>query len=139
MTTTETVPYSNGGNVVPGEVVYPDAIASGKESGVFGLSQVVRALINGSPHAFSSEEEKRIALEKVDTFTRSHVPHSSRQALMTGDEMAPVEDVSQRVPPPQTTFGTPVQAPGIDYRRLAAEIVRQLLTDSAPLNTPSQL
>lgn len=111
---------------VQGEVVQPTAIASGKESAVHGLAQVLGRIIDGSPSAFHGENLRLQAHAAVNQWVNSHVTQSGLRALRTGDERAPIEDVSQRVPPPQVTFGTPVNTqPGIDYDRLAAAIVRQ--------------
>jgi len=125
MTTTETVPYS-GGQVVQGEVIRPTAFASPKETAVHDLGQVLIQLIHGATHAFTDENAKNAAITVVNKWAHAHVTASARRALMTGEEIAPVEDVTQRIPPPQVTFGTPAnQGPGIDYKKLAAEIVRQ--------------
>lgn len=123
---TTPVPYDPSQVVVQGSVVQPTAIASGKESAVSGLAQVITRLIDGLPAAFTREDDKLRAHAAVNTWVNAHTTASARRALMTGDEKAPIEDVALRVPPPQVTFGTPVNPTGgIDYDRLAAAIVRQ--------------
>src|SRR5215472_18574147 len=124
MTSTETAPYQRG--VVQGEVIQPTSFASAKETASHDLAQVLIQLIHGATHSFHNETAKLAAVKTVNKWAEAHVSRNARQALMTGDEVAPVEDVSQRVPPPGTSYGIPVQvSTGIDYQRLAAEIVRQ--------------
>lgn len=123
---TTPVPYVPS-TVVQGTVVEPTAIASGKESAVHALGETLMRIIDGVPAAFHGENDRLKAHESVRQFVGSLVSRQGFAALRTGDEKAPVEDVAMRVPPPQVTFGTPVNAPGagIDYDRLAAAIVRQ--------------
>lgn len=122
---TTPVPYVPGG-VVQGEVVQPTAVASGKESAVHALGEVLMKMVDGIPAAFTREDDRLKAHAAIQQFVSRNVTQSGLQAIRTGDERAPIEDVALRVPPPPVTFGTPVNpSGGIDYDRLAAAIVRQ--------------
>lgn len=103
--------------------IEPSAIASGRSSAIFSLGDVLRRLIDHSL-AFPTENAKLAAYNTVNDYVGAHVADRELSALMTGDERAPVEDVSQRTPP---NIGGPVAytAPGLDYTKLAQAILRE--------------
>jgi hypothetical protein len=114
------------GQVVTPSVVQPSAVAGARASAAYGLAQVLKDVIHGSPASFHGENHVLKAIEAVDKFVKAFVGAGELPALVTGDERALVENVALRTPPPQVTFGTPVNTgPSIDYDRLAAAIVRQ--------------
>lgn len=118
--------------------VEPTAIASGRSSAIFSLGDVIKRLVDHSL-AFHSENDKLAAFNVVDGYVNAHVADREMVALLTGIERAPVEDVSQRVPP---TVGGPVMTggPGLDYTKLAQAILReqQRLAARPAVESPSQ-
>lgn len=110
--------------VVQGSVISPAAVAGAQPSAAFGLGQVLKEIIHSSPQAFKSENEILGAVNAVDKFIKAFVPVSALPALHTGDQRAPVEDVSLRTPPPGTAITVPANYPVIDYDKLAMALVR---------------
>lgn len=112
----------NGLEPYQGQVVEPSATAGPGPSAAHGLGQVLLDLIHRSG-SYHSEADQDAAAATVHKWVNGQVSVSEKRALSTGDERAPKEDVTQRVPP-----GGPapvgVVAPGIDYDKLAAALVR---------------
>lgn len=107
----------------PDRPIEPSAVAKQVPSAAFAIGQVLRDLIHSSG-AFKSENQILEAYKAVDTFMKAFIPASALPALMTGDERAPVEDVSKRIPPQGIAFSTPTNVPAIDYDKLALAMVR---------------
>lgn len=121
MSTPGTVePYSGQGSTVN-----PSAVASASDSAVWTLGEVLKNMFTRTPAAFHSESELDKAILAVDNFVKANTSRSAVRALATGEETAPKEDVTQRVPP---GGASPVNVAGpsgpIDYEKLAAAIVR---------------
>lgn len=113
----------------------PSAIAGQTPSAVFKLGQVLKEIIHALPAAFAGENDVLAAINDVDTFIKAFVPAAALPALMTGDQRAPVEDVSKRIPPQGVAYVVPANVPVIDYDRLAMAMVRaqqQLAAEPAP-------
>lgn len=117
---------------VQGQVISPSAVANATQSAAFELGQVIKSLVNGSPHAFHSETDALAAHASIDRYVKAHVPVSARAALADGTQAAPFEDVSKRPAPASAGYLMPTpNAPAIDYDRLAAAIVRAQLAEQA--------
>jgi hypothetical protein len=112
---------------VQGEVINPSATANAKESAHFSFAQVIKELIHAVPAAFPSENLQYQAVRVVDDYVKAHVSRSALPALADGNQRAPLEDVTQRIPPQGSGYIVPSSTPAIDYDRLAAAIVRQQL------------
>jgi hypothetical protein len=72
-------------------------------------------------HYFATENLQDAAMTAVDKWVSAHATASELSAVLTGDERAAKEDVTQRIPP-----GGPMARPAgptIDYRLLAEAIV----------------
>jgi hypothetical protein len=127
------VPPSQAGD---SGVVVPSAIAQAKPSATFALGGILRKLIDHSL-AFASENAKLAAHQVVDDFINSHVGFQEMQALATGEERAPVEDVTKRVAP----GGAPqLQLPSapLDYTKLAQAILAEQARLSAQPQIPEK-
>jgi hypothetical protein len=118
-----------GGQVLAGKVSRPDrpvnpsAIAQQVPSAAYGIAQVLKDLIHSS-RAYHSENQVLEAYKAVETFMKAFIPASALPALLTGDERAPIEDVSKRIPPSGVAFSVPTNVPVIDYDKLALAMVR---------------
>lgn len=103
------------------KTVEPSAVSDGQSSAVFALGQVLKTVLHKMP-IFSVESDLDNAINVVDKWVSAFVPGSAMAALVTGDERAPKEDVSQRIPP-----GGPVaniySGPQLDYAKLAQAIL----------------
>lgn len=119
-----TTPAVQDRQVVSGEVVTPTAIAGRLESAAFGLAQVLKAIVHGSHGVFHTENQVIDALAAIDKYVAATVPASMLRALVTGEERAPVEDVSKRVPPGGVQIAQRTAVPQIDYDLLAQAMVR---------------
>lgn len=120
-----TTPAVQDRAVVSGEVVTPTAIAGRLESAAFGLAQVLKQIIHGSHGVFHTENQLLEALAAVDKYVAATVPASMLRALVTGEERAPHEDVSKRVPPGGVSIAQQrASVPAIDYDLLAQAMVR---------------
>lgn len=119
-----TTPAVQDRAVVSGEVVTPTAIAGRLESAAFGLAQVLKQIIHGSHGVFHTENQLLDALAAVDKYVAATVPASMLRALVTGEERAPHEDVSKRVPPGGVQAVQRTAVPAIDYDLLAQAMVR---------------
>lgn len=122
---------------VQGRVVTPSATASGAQSAVFGLAQVLKELIHGTPQAFTNENQVLGALTSVDKWVKAHVPGSALSAVRDGTERAEIEDVSKRPAPNGVSYSIPTTAPTIDYDKLAEAMVRaqmRIAAEHAPEN-----
>lgn len=123
---TEVMPATRDqGTVVPGEVIQPTTYTGPKAVATHKLGEMLKELVHGSPHAFTSENDMLAALKTVDSYVKAHTQATERQALSDGTQRAPVEDVSERIPP-VVGYAVPNSAATqpIDYDRLAAAIVR---------------
>lgn len=99
----------------------PPRVSSPSPGAVFRLGELLKTLLHQSVGVFKNENDLLRALTVVDDFVRAFVPGSAMAALVTGDEQAAREDVSQRTPP---TMSNPATAyPGLDYARLAQAIL----------------
>lgn len=128
---TTPVPVSQG--TVQGRVVSPSATANAQQSTFFKLGELLKSLVHAVPSAFSSENEVLAAFDTIEKFVKANVTGSAIKALATGDERAPVEDVSKRPAPNATGYTVPVSGTGaIDYEKLAAYIVREMASQSQP-------
>lgn len=106
-----------------GQVVTPSAIAGPVGSAVFAIGQVLKDIIHNSG-SYRNENDVLAALGAVDSLVNAFLKDSERPAVATGEERAPIEDVSLRKPPPGYTVPGPVVNQVIDYDKLAAAIVR---------------
>jgi hypothetical protein len=110
--------------LVAGEVIQPTAYAGPKAVATHKLGELLKELVHGNPHAFTSENQKLEALNTVDGYVKAHTQPSEIRALSDGTQRAPIEDVTQRKAP-NVGYSVPTaQAAPIDYDRLAAAIVR---------------
>lgn len=116
---------STPGTVEPysGQAVSPSAVASASDSAVWALGETLKYVFGRIPGAFHSESELDKAVAAVNNFVKASTNRSAVRALATGDETAPKEDVTLRVPP-GGGFPAPAAAPNLDYNALAAAIVR---------------
>jgi hypothetical protein len=99
-------------------------MANKAQSAAFALAQVLKQVIAGLPQAFATENQLLAAYNAVDNYISANVPASARDALFTGEEVAPVEDVSKRPPPAGYQYSIPSNVPQIDYNALAMAMVR---------------
>lgn len=118
------VPYQGGG-AVAGEVITPRpaATANAQQSAVYKFGELMKGVLHRSVGVFHNEADLLDALNIVDAFVKTFVPASVANVLSTGEQMAPREDVSLRIPPNQGHAPVPA-APGLDYDKLAAAILR---------------
>lgn len=127
--------------VIPGVLskpVYPSAVAGQTPSAVFKLGQVLKELIHAVPAAFAGENDLLAAVSSVDEFIKAFVPAAALPALLTGEQRAPVEDVSKRIPPQGVAYVVPSNLPVIDYDKLAMAMVKaQMELASAPAPAPA--
>jgi hypothetical protein len=116
---------TDAGAVAPyqGKVVEPAQVTSPEANLTHQFCNVVRHLITHSG-AYRNEADETRHLDVVNRYEQSSVGGALRH-LLSEDDHAPREDVSQRVPAPgQNVQAVPVAAaPQIDYGRLAAAIL----------------
>lgn len=105
-----------------GRIVEPSGHIAPLSASAHDFLNVMRALIHR--HPWHHENQKLEALNAVAAFEKHFVPPNDLRNLASENDHAPIEDVSQRIPP-QTGLA-PVVAPSqnIDYDALAAAIVR---------------
>lgn len=134
---TTPVPASPG--TIQGRVVTPSATANAQQSAYFALGDILKALVHGVPSAFPKENDVLAAFATIEKFVKANVTGSAIKALATGDERAPVEDVSKRPAPAGVSYSIPASGAGaIDYEKLAAYIVREMASQSAIPSAPAQ-
>ena len=106
--------------LLQGNVLEPAHISQPVSYPAHDFFNLVRTLVHKA--GFHTEAEVLKALEAVTAFEKHIVPAVDQRHVLAETDHAPVEDVSQRVPPRN---GLPAVAPGaqIDYARLAAAIV----------------
>jgi hypothetical protein len=115
-------PYQTG--QVSTEPVSASAVASAKSSTLFGLGEVLKTLLHNAVGAFHTEGDLDAAIAVVEKFVGAWVPGSEIAALLTGDQRAPKEDVTKRIPPGGVVQQV-VQGPVIDYSALAKAILAE--------------
>lgn len=104
-------------------VVNPTAMAGPVHSATWALGEVLKEIIHKGG-VYLTENALHEAEAIVSAWVKSVVPLSAVAALSTGDERAPREDVSKRIPPgglPAIPVVT--TAPAIDYDRLAEALL----------------
>lgn len=110
---------------IQGQVVSPEvsAVIDPKSAGVHALVTVLTRLVQYSG-AYHSENEVLEAMSAIRAYENSLVTPSVRASLHEMQPLqAPVEDVTQRIPPGAVS-PQPVIAPGgIDYNKLAAAMI----------------
>lgn len=109
--------------IEPSGVVNPTAMAGPVHASTHALGQVLMDLIHRAG-VYTSEVAIHEAEAAVTAWVKSVVPLSAVAALVTGDERAPKEDVTKRIPPgglPAIPVVT--SAPAIDYDRLAEALL----------------
>lgn len=89
---------------------------------MFGMGELLKVIVRRSVGLFHSEVDQDNALNTIDKWVATAVSKSGMRALATGDEHAPKEDVTLRTPPGGPV--APPAAPGLDYDKLAAAILR---------------
>lgn len=122
----------NGGEVQPysGQVVTPSRITSADDNHAHRFFNVIRDLLHGK--AYHNEADVTDALDAVSKYEAS-VLNTQPRHLVSEDDPAPREDVSQRTPPPgQNVQVVPAAAPQLDYGKLAAAIVAHQQAQQAP-------
>lgn len=110
-------PYVQG-TIVPDPSQHVIAAGDIKAHGFFN---VIRDLLTAS-NLYHNEGALGAAIEAVTAFEK-HILEGSHRSVIQEHDVAPKEDVSQRVAP---QVGTAVAVPsstGLDYNRLAAAIV----------------
>lgn len=109
--------------IEPG-VVAPSAVSSGTQSASYKLGSVLLEIVHRAG-IYARESDLHAAEQVVRDWVRA-MASSGLSALVTGEERAPIEDVSKRTPPGGFV---PVPAaapqPSIDYDKLAAALMRQ--------------
>lgn len=105
-----------------GRTVTPTNVASAKSAAVHNFGQVLHTMVKNS-RAFHTENEEDNAHRVIDAFVGTHVNNGEKSALLTGNEYAAKEDVTQRIPP----GGVAVQPAfaGLDYTALAKAILAE--------------
>lgn len=124
-------------SIIPGQVITPDAVLDPMSMAAHAFCNVVRDLVFRSP-VYHTESDRHAALDAVDAFERRMVPSQDRQHVLSEDDPAPREDVSQRVPPRVGAMPVPV-GPAIDYAALAKALVaaQQAAQENAQANPPA--
>ena len=115
-------PYAGDRGAISGRVVQPAATAGPQQSAVYKVGEFLKTLAHKAG-VFANESDLLSALSDIDKWVSAYVPASAMNALDTESGRAPIEDVSQRTPPNSTAV-VQTMAPGIDYDKLAAAIVR---------------
>lgn len=105
------------GTLVPSPA---DAIPAG-DALAHDFFNVVHAVLNNVA-VFRNENELDHAHGIVERF-ENHYLTTSRRNVITEDDQAPKEDVTQRVAPQPGGAVVPVAGPAIDYNKLAAALV----------------
>lgn len=119
--------------VIPGEVVTPAAVVGPQAFPTHNYLNVMRDLVRG--RVFHNEEDVRTALATIDTYEK-RLLSSDHQHVLSEDDAAPHEDVSQRIPPRGAPV-VPSSAPAIDYNKLAAALMAAGFGQQAPAVTDS--
>lgn len=87
-----------------------------------GFFNVIRDLLTAS-NLYHSEGSLTAAIEAVTAFEK-HILSGDHRSVIQEHDVAPKEDVSQRVAPQVgTAVAVPSSGAGLDYNRLAAAIV----------------
>ena len=85
---------------------------------------LMRAIVTNQHGILKSESEVDDAIHVIDAFERHLIPQRDRSLIGSPDDMAPKEDVSQRIPPRSSTPPPmPAAGPSIDYNALAQAIL----------------
>lgn len=114
----------------------PSVMAGPVASAVFGLAQILKDVVHNG-RVYTAENDVLNALNVIDSFANAFVKPSELPALATGDERASVEDVSMRQPPPGMP-SVPINAPSIDYDKLAAALVRAQMAAVKDAEVPTE-
>lgn len=120
------------GSVVPATVVSASAIIDPLVKPAHAFFDVVRELVHRI--GYHNEADLSAALDVVDTFEKRYL-RENHQHVVSDDNLAAREDVTQRVPPRGGTYNPPVNIPQIDYAQLAQAILaaqKQAERDSLP-------
>lgn len=115
--------------VIPGEVVAPAAVIGPNAFPTHNYLNVVRDLVSG--RKYHNEDDVRTALAAVDEYEKRMLAADHRHVL-SEDDAAPHEDVSQRIPPRGSAPVVPATAPAIDYNKLAAALMAAGFGQQAP-------
>src|SRR5215469_8102803 len=117
-------PYSPP--TLPGAVLTPTQVVSAQANLAHQFFNVVRHLIEHAG-AYRNESTQTDHLAVVQRYENALTSPAERRQLLSEDDRAPREDVTQRTPFPGSG-GVPAVAPAaaaIDYNKLAAAIVAQ--------------
>lgn len=114
--------------VIPGEVITPAAVVGPQAFPTHAFLNVVRDLIHG--HVYHNEEDLKAALETVNVYEK-RLLQSDHQHVLSEDDPAPHEDVTQRIPPRGAAPVVPA-GPAIDYNKLAAALMAAGFGQQAP-------
>jgi|SRR5215831_8194861 hypothetical protein len=96
--------------------VEPTAMANGETVAKHGVGEILKTLVHHSL-AFPTEDSTNAAFLAVDKWV------GDTAGMDTDNARAPIEDVSQRIPPGGVTPTSVVQGPVIDYNKLAQAIL----------------
>lgn len=122
--------YMTDPPVIPGEIIRQDpalaasAVMDPISVATHKFANILRHIVAHSPGLFKTENELRDAVRTIDTFERHLIPQRDRNLVVTQEDTAQVEDVSQRQPPRGAAMPTvPAMGPSIDYTKLAQAII----------------
>lgn len=101
--------------------LYPTAVSGPQSAAIHGLGEVLKTIIHSS-HYFPTENQVDAAMAAVDKWVNTSVKSHELGAILTGEERAPKEDVTKRIPP-GGPMPTAQVGPQIDYRQLAEAII----------------
>lgn len=128
-------PYSPP--TVSGEVIQPTHVASAQANLGHQFINVLKHLVLHSG-AYHDEGTQTDHLAVLSRYEEANSSAADRRHLLSEDDHAPREDVSQRTPP-AGTGGTPVTpaAPALDYAALARAIVAVQQEQNKPADPPA--
>lgn len=120
MTSTDVTPVS--GQVVSAPID-PTHVSAPHSFSAHDFFNVLRTVVKNT-NAFVNESDKLAALNVIQDYESHIVPPSDQNVVVSEDDAAPVEDVSQRTPPMVGIPAPAAAAPAIDYNQLARALVQ---------------
>ncbi len=110
--------------VIQGQVIDPPKVISPISMAAHAFFNVLRTIVTDAG-VFKDENAVLKAIDAILAYEKQVIPALDRRHVLSEDDPAPMEDVTQRVPPsyPGTRAPAPMPAFQIDYNRLAQAIL----------------
>lgn len=120
---------------ISGEVIQPTHVASAQANLGHQFINVLKHLVLHSG-AYHDEGTQTAHLAVLSRYEEANSSAADRRHLLSEDDHAPREDVSQRTPPAGQAAVVP-QAPALDYAALARAIVAVQQEQNKPADPPA--